>query len=107
MCSALLHLPTHLFKDAVQSLTWLSAFNFTVRSGKLLSRYYNITYWPIWYIGEVLLHFHLWKTVILMEIVCLILIWVLWGGLFRVRNSTILKLTFFNISIEIIKYNMQ
>lgn len=24
----------------------------TLRSGKLLSRYYNITYWPIWYIGE-------------------------------------------------------
>lgn len=22
------------------------------RSGKLLSRYYNITYWPIWYIGR-------------------------------------------------------
>lgn len=26
---------------------------FAFRSGKLLSRYYNITYWPIWYIGEV------------------------------------------------------
>lgn len=28
---------------------------FLFRSGKLLSRYYNITYWPIWYIGESLL----------------------------------------------------
>ena len=29
------------------------SFGFFVRSGKLLSRYYNITYWPIWYIGKV------------------------------------------------------
>lgn len=30
----------------------VSGFLFFVRSGKLLSRYYNITYWPIWYIGK-------------------------------------------------------
>lgn len=32
-------------------------FYFSIRSGKLLSRYYNITYWPIWYIGEAPLHY--------------------------------------------------
>uniref|UniRef100_A0A672Z4H1 Transmembrane protein 209 n=1 Tax=Sphaeramia orbicularis TaxID=375764 RepID=A0A672Z4H1_9TELE len=30
----------------------LAGMIYTEMSGKLLSRYYNITYWPIWYIGE-------------------------------------------------------
>uniref|UniRef100_A0A3B4A8Z6 Transmembrane protein 209 n=1 Tax=Periophthalmus magnuspinnatus TaxID=409849 RepID=A0A3B4A8Z6_9GOBI len=30
----------------------LAGMIYTEMSGKLLSRYYNITYWPIWYIGR-------------------------------------------------------
>lgn len=29
---------------------------FLFRTGKLISTYYNITYWPLWYIGELLQH---------------------------------------------------
>ncbi|MEQ2168024.1 hypothetical protein GOODEAATRI_010130 [Goodea atripinnis] len=37
----------------------LAGMIYTEMSGKLLSRYYNITYWPIWYIGEIPLHLFL------------------------------------------------
>lgn len=38
------------------TLMCLFFFNISLRSGKLLSRIYNINYWPIWYIGETLHH---------------------------------------------------
>lgn len=39
----------HLIVYCQLKMTFFALF---LRSGKLLSRYYNITYWPIWYIGK-------------------------------------------------------